>query len=69
MTSPTIESQIGELRGQVGELREQIGELRGEFNGLSRRMDDMHRLMMVIIGVAGGGLISGIIGVILQLVK
>ena len=62
MTSPTIESQIGELR-------EQVGELRGEFSGLSRRMDDMHRLMMVIIGVAGGGLISGIIGVILQLVK
>ena len=62
MTSPTIESQIGELR-------EQIGELRGEFNGLNRRMDDMHRLMMVMIGVAGGGLVSGIVGVILQLVK
>ncbi len=62
MTSPTVESQIGELR-------EQIGELRGEFNGLNRRMDDMHRLMMVMIGVAGGGLVSGIVGVILQLVK
>ena len=62
MTSPTIEQQIGELR-------EQIGELRGEFNGLNRRMDDMHRLMMVMIGVAGGGLVSGIVGVILQLVK
>ena len=62
MTSHTIESQIGELR-------EQIGELRGEFNGLNRRMDDMHRLMMVMIGVAGGGLVSGIVGVILQLVK
>ena len=62
MTSSTVESQIGELR-------EQIGELRGEFNGLNRRMDDMHRLMMVMIGIAGGGLVSGIVGVILQLVK
>ena len=66
MTSPTIENQIGDLREQIGELR---GELRGEVNGLNRRMDDMHRLMMVMIGVAGGGLVSGIVGVILQLVK
>ena len=62
MASPAIESQIGELR-------EQVGELRGEFNGLNRHMDDMHRLMMVMIGVAGGGPVSGIVGVILQLVK
>ncbi len=66
MTSPTIENQIGDLREQIGELR---GELRGEVNGLNRRMDDMRRLMMVMIGVAGGGLVSGIVGVILQLVK
>ena len=66
MTMPTIETQIGDLREQIGELR---GELRGEVNGLNRRMDDMHRLMMVMIGVAGGGLLSGVIGVILQLVK
>ena len=66
MTSRTMENQIGDLREQIGELR---GELRGEVNGLNRRMDDMHRLMMVMIGVAGGGLVSGIVGVILQLVK
>ena len=66
MTTPTIENQIGDLREQIGELR---GELRGEVNGLNRRMDDMHRLMMVMIGVAGGGLLSGVVGVILQLVK
>ena len=66
MTSRTMENQIGDLREQIGELR---GELRGEVNGLNRRMDDIHRLMMVMIGVAGGGLVSGIVGVILQLVK
>ncbi len=66
MTAPTIEHQIGDLREQIGELR---GELRGEVNGLNRRMDDMHRLMMVMIGVAGAGLMSGVVGVVLQIVK
>ena len=50
-------------------LQAQIGELRGEVNGLKSRMDDMHRLLMVLISVAGAGLLSGVIGVILQLVK
>ena len=30
-----------------------------EISGLKSRMDDMHRLMMVLIGIAGGGLVSG----------
>ncbi len=47
----------------------QIGELRGEIRGLNNRMDDMHRLLMVLIGIAGGGLITAIIAVVLQLVK
>ena len=47
----------------------QIGELRGEINGLNRRMDDLHRLMMVLIGIAGGGLITAVTGLVLQLLK
>ena len=47
----TIEGQIGELRGEVGGLR-------GEVNGLKSRMDDVHRFLMVVIGVAGGSLIT-----------
>ena len=46
-----------------------IGELRGEVNGLKSRLDDMHRILMALISVAGAGLLSGVIGVILQLVK
>lgn len=57
------------FEGQVGDPRGQVGELRGEVNGLNRRMDDMHRLLMVLIGIAGGGLITAVTSVILQLVK
>ena len=47
----------------------QIGELRGEINGLNRRMDDLHRLLMVLIGIAGGGLITAVTSLVLQLLK
>lgn len=45
----------------------EIGELRGEINGLNRRMDDLHRLLMVLIGIAGGGLITAVASLVLQL--
>ena len=53
MTSPTIESQIGDLREQIGEIRGEISGLHLRIDDVHRRMDDMHRLMMVMIGIAG----------------
>lgn len=47
----------------------QLGELRGEINGLKSRMDDLHRLLMVLIGIAGGGLVTAIVSMILQLTQ
>ena len=46
-----------------------FGTLQGEISGLNNRMDDMHRLMMVLIGIAGGGLVTAIVSVVLQLMK
>ena len=37
--------------------------------GLKSRMDDMHRLMMVLIGIAGGGLVTALGSLVLQLLK
>ena len=47
----------------------QVGELLCEISGLKSRMDDMHRLLMVLIGIAGGGLVTAIASVILQILK
>lgn len=46
----------------------QLGELRG-INGLKSRMDDLHRLLMAVIGIAGGGLVTAIVSMILQLTQ
>ena len=62
MTTISIEGRIGELQGAVGELKGHVG-------GLRRRMDDMHRLLMILIGVAGGGLITAVIGLVFQLLE
>ena len=62
MATISIEGQIGELKGSVGELKGHVG-------GLSKRMDDMHRLLMILIGVAGGGLLTAVIGLVFQLLE
>ena len=50
------------LVAQVGELLEQI-------EGLKGRIDDMRRLLMVPITITGGGLLTAVISLILQLLK
>jgi hypothetical protein len=52
-----------------GQAHGQIGELRGEINGLNRPMDDLHRLLIALIGIAGGGLITAVTSLVLQLLK
>ena len=50
-------------------IEAQVGELRGQIEGLKSRMDDMHRLMMVLITIAGGGLVTALISLVLQLLR
>ena len=50
-------------------LEVQFTKLLGEICGLKNRMDDMHRLMLVLIGIAGGGLVTALVSVVLQLLK
>ena len=69
MTTISIEGRIGEVEGRIGELQGAVGELKGHVGGLRRRMDDMHRLLMILIGVAGGGLITAVIGLVFQLLE
>ena len=50
------------------DIATRLGRLEGDVDGLKSRVDDLHRLMIVLITIAGAGLLSGLIGVILQLV-
>ena len=46
-----------------------VGTLQGEICGLKSRMDGMHRLMMVLVGIAGGGLVTALASLVLQLLN
>ena len=50
-------------------LEVQLTKLQGEICGLKSRMDGMHRLMMVLVGIAGGGLVTALASLVLQLLK
>ena len=41
----------------------------GGINALNRRMDDLHRLLMALIGIAGGGLVTAVTSLVLQLLR
>ena len=75
-SNTTIEGQLGEMRGEISGLKDRmddvnlrIDDVNRRIDDSNRRIDDVHRLQMVIITVAGAGMLSGIVGVILQLVK
>ncbi len=38
-------------------LDAQVGELRGDISGLNRRIDDLHCLLIVLMGIAGTGVL------------
>ena len=38
-------------------------------DGLDKRMDDMHRLLILLLTVSAGGLITAVVGLAIQLVK
>ena len=52
----------------VSTVEATVGELKGEMRCLTKRIDDLHRLVMVLVGVAGGGLLAAVAGLIVQLV-
>ena len=68
-SNATIEGQLGEMRGEISGLKDRMDDVNRRIDDSNRRIDDVHRLQMVIITVAGAGMLSGIVGVILQLVK
>ena len=60
--------RFSQFDGRLDSLATAVGELRGEMRGLTKRMDDLHRLVMVLVAVAGGGLLAAVAGLVVQLV-
>ena len=44
----------------------QVGELRGKLEGVDKRLDDMNRLLLLVIAISGGSLATAVVGIILK---
>ena len=44
----------------------QVAELRGKLEGVDKRLDDMNRLLLLVIAISGGSLATAVVGIILN---
>ena len=75
----TTEDRIGALENKVDRLDtrveglyglyDRVGRIEGVQDQMSKRLDDMHKLLITLIAIGGGGLITAVISLVLQLVK
>lgn len=65
----SVKSRIDMSRRRVGELRGVTCGVENRMEEMRHRIDDMHRLLMVLITVVSGCLSAATVGMILKLVN
>ena len=73
------EDQIGEIENKVDRLEtrvdglyglyDRVGRVEGIQEQMSKRLDDVHKSLITLIAIGGGGLITAVVSLVLQLVK
>ncbi len=61
----SLETKVDGLYG----LYDRVGRVEGIQDQMSKRMDDMYKLLITLIAIGGGGLITAVVSLVLQLVK
>lgn len=54
---------------KLDDLIGRVGRLEGSHEQMSKRLDDIHKLLITLIAIGGGGLITAVVSLVLQLVK
>ena len=49
-----------------GALAAKIEATRGKLEGVDKRLDDMNRLLLLVIAISGGSLATAVVGIILN---
>ena len=61
----TLENKVDGLYG----LYDRVGRIEGVQEQMSKRMDDMYKLLITLIAIGVGGLITAVVSLVLQLIK
>ena len=46
-----------------------LGKLEGQIDGVNKRVEDIYRLLVLVIGVSASGLIAALTSVVMQVLK
>ncbi len=63
------EDRTGRMENQLDDLNGRVSRIEGALEQISKRMDDMHKLLITLIAIGGGGLITAVVSLVLQLIK
>ncbi len=68
MTTAT-EDRTNRTEDKLDDLIGRVGRLESSHEQMSKRLDDIHKLLITLIAIGGGGLITAVVSLVLQLVK
>ena len=64
-----VEGRLDRIEDNQGQIIARIGHIEGSHEQMSKRLDDVHKLLITLIAIGGGGLITAVISLVLQLTK
>ena len=64
-----LETKVDGLYDRIDGLYDRIGRVEGVQEQMSKRMDDMYKLLITLIAIGGGGLITAVVSLVLQLIR
>ena len=64
-----LETKVDGLYDRIDGLYDRISRVEGVQEQMSKRMDDMYKLLITLIAIGGGGLITAVVSLVLQLIR
>lgn len=65
----TTEDRTARLENKIDGIDGRVGRTEGSQEQMSNRLDDIHNLHITLIAIGGGGLITAVVSLVLQLVN
>ena len=65
----TTQDEIARLKNRRSRVRGRLDRIVDSHEQMSKRLDDVHKLLITLIAIGGGGLITAVISLVLQLTK
>ena len=65
----TTEDRLGQPGSRLGGIDNRFGRIESSQEQMSKRLDDVHKLLITLIAINGGWLITAVFSLVLRLTK